>query len=166
MSIVNQRELAEILGKTQMTILEWQRQGLPVKSRGGNGRENEYDTAAVLTWCVERERQRVTVETPKDRLARLQADKIELELAEKRLELLPASEVEPAWTAMVNSARAFLMSERDRLAQLLDAAAGFDAKRDLLAEAFDEFLRKLSAYDPESEALTALHLLGDRAGEK
>lgn len=144
MAIVNQRELAEILGKTQQTLWDWQKTGMPVLRHGENGTENQYDTAAVIAWWIQREMQKNGNESAKDRLARLQADKVELELQEMRGQLLPADLVAPAWTSRVVSARAYLLAERDRLAHLLEATPGFDAKRDLLAQTFDEFLRKLA----------------------
>jgi hypothetical protein len=37
------------------------------------------------------------------------------------------------------------------LTHLLNTMESVDAKRDLLAETFDEFLRKLSTYDPSAD---------------
>jgi len=49
---------------------------------------------------------------------------------------------------MVAAARSYIRAEPDRLAQLLEVTEGAEGKRDLLQEAFDEFLHKLSNYDP------------------
>ena len=87
-------------------------------------------------------------ETPKDRLTWLQGDKIELEIAEKLDNLVPVAEVKPFWDAMVASAKAFLDQQPERLAQLLEVTEGTEARRDLLANEFDEILMKLSRYEP------------------
>jgi transcriptional regulator with XRE-family HTH domain len=145
---VNQRELAEIVGVTDVTLWNWQKSGLPILVETENGLANRYDTEAVISWMIGRELQKVGAESTKTRLERLQGDRLQLELDEKAGKLIPASEIEPAWAAMVMSARSFLRAESDRLAFLLDSMEGVEAKRDLLTETFDEFLRKLSTYDP------------------
>ena len=86
------------------------------------------------------------------RLARLQSEEIELRLAEKRGLLVPADQVEPLWSGMVTAAKSFLRAEVNRLAQLLQHTDGAEAKRDLLSETFDDFLTKLSGYDPDADA--------------
>jgi phage terminase Nu1 subunit (DNA packaging protein) len=108
---------------------------------------SEYDSEACIAWLVQREVAKVQGESPRDRLARLQADEVELKLAERRGLLVAADQVEPMWAAMVGAARSFLRGEVTGLAQLLQHAESEEAKRDLLAETFDEFLRKLSGYD-------------------
>lgn len=150
--IVNKREIAEIVGVSERSLTDWQRDGLPVAYSGERGESNQYDTEQVIAWMIGREVSKVQGESQKDRLARLQGDKVELEIAEKRGLLVPAEEIEPTWTALVAAARSYIRAEPDRLAHLLDVTEGVDAKRDLLIETFDEFLRKLSSYDPEADA--------------
>ena len=84
-------------------------------------------------------------------MSRLQADRVEIDIKEKTGLLVPVAAIEPAWSAMVASARSQLRSEPDRLAHLLEATEGVDAKRDLIAEVFDGFLLKLSGYEPEDD---------------
>lgn len=50
--IVNQTQLAEILGTSDVTIWQWQKEGLPIKTRNLRGLSNEYDTAEVIAWLV------------------------------------------------------------------------------------------------------------------
>lgn len=148
---VNKAELEEILGVSHQTLTDWQQEDppLPIKERAAKrGQSHRYDTADVITWFVQRQTRELQVETPRDRLARLQSEEIELRLAEKRGVLVPVDQVEPLWLGMVGSARSYLRAEVNRLAQLLDHTAGVEAKRDLLSETFDEFLTKLSGHDP------------------
>lgn len=147
--IVNQREMAEILDVSAKSVSLWQRDGLPIALETENGVENQYDTGAVIRWYVAREVAKGANETEKDRLNRLQGDKIELEIAEKRRELIPASEIEPAWAGMILAAREALLSIPDRIAPLLAHLDGVDAMRDLLSEQIEDALLKLAATDGE-----------------
>jgi phage terminase Nu1 subunit (DNA packaging protein) len=147
--ISSREALADLFGVTVKTIAEWQEQGMPIAVRGKPGVASEYDSKACIEWRVQHELEKVKGESPKDRLDRLRGDREELELAEKRGQLVPADQVEPMWDGMVAAARSFLRSEVNRLAQLLEQTSGVEAKRDLIAETFDEFLTKLSGYDPD-----------------
>ena len=95
--IVNQRELAEVFGVSHQTMARWTDEGMPALTRGERGQENQYDTAAVIEWYAARAVAKGDREDQKERLSRLQGDKIEMELAEARGELIPAAQVEPAW---------------------------------------------------------------------
>lgn len=147
MNIKGQEQIAAVFGVAPKTIVEWQEQGFPIAVQGQRGIPSEYETQACIAWYVQRELAKAGAETARDRLARLQADEVEMRLQERKGLLIPVEKIEPAWLAMVTAARNFLRSEPDRLAHLLEATDGLDAKRDLLAETFDEFLSKLSSYD-------------------
>lgn len=150
--IVNKRDLSDIIGVSERTLTDWQHDGLPVQYSGERGESNQYDTEQVISWMIARSVGKVLSETQKDRLARLQGDKVEIEIAEKMAKLIPVEQIGPAWESMVSSARSFLRAEPDRLAHLLEVTEGVDAKRDLIAEIFDEFLRKLSEYESAADA--------------
>ncbi len=48
--VVDRVRLAEILGAHPDTITHWTRKGMPVVSRGGRGRESQYDAFACVAW--------------------------------------------------------------------------------------------------------------------
>ena len=81
----------------------------------------------------------------------MQGDKVELEIAEKLSNLIPVSEIKPAWNALVAYVKSFLDQQPDRLAQLLEVTEGLEARRELLAEEFDDILRHLSEYEPPED---------------
>ncbi len=142
--VVNQTELAEIMGVSDVTLWEWQKQGMPVQKRGARGEANAYDTSEAIAWRIERELAKVSgTESQKDRLARLQGDKLELDLAVQRGTLIPADEIEPTWHDRVLSAAAFMHSQPSRLAGILEATPGIEAKREVLKTEFADFLTKL-----------------------
>ncbi len=140
---VNQTELAEIFGKSDVTIWEWQKDGLPMIAQGGSGLANQYDTEACIAWYLAREVAKVSKETSKDRLTRVQADLAELELAERKNVLVPVDQVEPVWQQRVFTAAAFLFGQPSRLAGMLEGTPGIEAKRALLKKEFTEFLDRL-----------------------
>jgi phage terminase Nu1 subunit (DNA packaging protein) len=140
---VNQTELAAIFGVSDVTIWEWQKDGLPMLARGPNGTANQYDTEACIAWYAAREVAKVTKETHRDRLTRLQADALELELEERRAILVPVDQVEPVWQARVFAAAAFLLGQPSRLAGMLEGTPGIEAKREVLRKEFNGFLTKL-----------------------
>lgn len=148
--------LADMFGVAPKTIVEWQEQGMPILERGRPGIPSRYDSEACIDWYVAREVGKVQGELPRDRLARLQAEEIELRLGEKRGLLVPTSKIEPMWLAMISSARSFLRSQVDDLAELIHSTEAVEAKRDLLSETFDEFLQRLSNYDPADSNGTGL----------
>jgi len=145
MRIVGQTEIADIFGVSARTITEWQAAGMPIAVQGGPGVPGEYDSAACIRWLVEREVRKVQGENPKDRLARLQGDDLEMKLAHQRGKLIDTATVEPAMRAAIVSARERIRNEPNRMALQLD---GLDrtARENLLRELFDETLSKLSRW--------------------
>lgn len=132
--IVNQTELADILGRDPSTIWEWQEQGLPIEERGAGRAGHKYDTAKVVAWREDRARAE-RGETQRDRLTRLQADREELDLQERRRILVPFSEVQPVWTSRVLAAAAYMRSRASQLAGELEVALGIEQKRAVLKKA-------------------------------
>ena len=151
MKIIGQEQIALVFGVAAKTIVEWQESGFPIAQQGQRGIASEYDSAHCIAWFVKREMDRAGNESARDRLARLQGDEAQLRLDEKRGALIDVAKIEPAWTALIAAARGHLRTEPDRLAHLLETTEGVDAKRDLIAESFDEFLLKLSTYDIDSD---------------
>jgi phage terminase Nu1 subunit (DNA packaging protein) len=140
---VNQTELAEVFGVSDVTLWEWQKAGMPIVKVGERGTANEYDTEAVIKWYTAREVRKVSNETQRDRQARLTADMLELDLAERNRTLVPVEQIEPVWQARIFAAAAFLGSQPSRLAGMLEGAPGIEAKRDILRKEFNTFLMKL-----------------------
>lgn len=144
---VDQAELAELFGVAPKTVWEWQDQGLPFEPRLREGDEHRFDTAKALTWLLRREVAKAAGgETQKDRLARVQADRIELEIAEKRARLVPVEEIEPQWARVVDAVRTELLMLPDRTELDLD-----EVKRDILREVVESILRNLANHDPTAD---------------
>lgn len=135
----NQQELTGLLGVTRATIHEWQDDGLPYAVREWG---NEYHLPAVIRW-LHRRSLIGGDETPKDRLARVQADRIEIEIARERKEVIPASEIAEAWARIVMTVRAGILNLPSN-AHALEATPGVEAKYDLLQSRCNDLLDNLS----------------------
>lgn len=144
---VNKRELAEIVGYSERAITEWQDAGMPIEAQGDRGEANTYETADVVRWLIARESGKERAESEKERLTRLQADQIELDMSIKRRDLVPASELEPVWARLAEAAKSYLRSQAVPLVQTLELTHGEEAKVQLVTERFDEFLTRLSNPD-------------------
>jgi len=152
--LATRREVAETLGVHMDSISKWERQGLPIVTRGGRGRPTMYDLEAVRAWLAARdEAARKVVEGELDPVQEKAArDHWQAELAKQTLairekNLLPADEVDRAWRAEVAATRAKLLalpttfSDRIYRAGTLDGLAGVE--RTLQAAVYD-VLRQLS----------------------
>lgn len=161
MRITGQDQIASMFAVTVKTINEWQAQGMPVAMRGefAGGVPNEYESAECIAWLVEREVGKVRGESQRDRLARVQADAIEMENATKRRELVPVAAIEPNMRAAMIAAREAWLAEPPRLVRL-SGLKGEKAEKfeQALQDAFSAFLVRLSRWrdakpdDGEDEA--------------
>jgi hypothetical protein len=138
--IVGQECIAEMFGVAPKTIVEWQEQGLPIAKRGGPGVASEYESDRCITWLVNREVERAAGESAKDRLSRLQGDKIERELQIMDRSLIPAAELEPALQRFF----ADHCSEMDQVPeQYCDAIAAMAGDSVAVHQALSDMVRKL-----------------------
>ena len=137
---VNQTELAEIVGVSDVSLWQWQKEEMPVDVRNTRGQSNVYDTADVIAWMVDRAVKRVRNESPRDALARAQTDLVLITIAEKNGTLVPLADVESEYDRMVTQARQRILQISASLP--LDAAT-----RTLLDHEVAEALQELSRYD-------------------
>jgi len=154
--IVNQSKLCEILGMSPMTINRLQDQGFPVVSRGDGRKANQYDTAACVTWLVERERRKVatlpdgeviSLEAERTRLTKEQADKIEMENAVRRGEMVSADHVAALWANVLVNCKTRLLAIPTRAAPLVLGCKTMPQARDVIERFIFEALHDLSTSD-------------------
>lgn len=150
MMIIGQGEIAAMFGVTARTITDWQEAGMPIARQGGPGVPGEYDSELCIRWLVEREVRKVQGESPKDRVLRLQAENMEMDLALRRGTLIDVAAVEPMMRAAIVSARERIRGEPARMAAQLD---GLDrsARETALRELLDDALEKLSHWQQPGE---------------
>ena len=142
--IVNKRELSEILGVSEQTLTDWQRIDMPIALDADRGHANSYDTEAVIKWQIERALNR-SRETGKERLDRVNADLRELDLKQRRSEVVEVAEVVNAWGPM-------FVALRTRLLAIPTGADIPETLREQLAERVRLALHELSQHDPRTIA--------------
>lgn len=146
MRITGQERIAQVFGVAPKTIVEWQEQGFPIALRGSPGIPSEYDTPACINWLVDRELRKVQVESPNDRLARVKADSIEMDNAERRGLLIPADQLEPKLKAAFVAARENWLDSVSRLARELPPADEVQGREEMLQAEFESFLNRLASW--------------------
>lgn len=146
MRVIGQERIADVMGVVAKTIHEWQDAGFPVAAQGGANRPSEYDTEACIQWLIDREVRKVRNESPRDRNWLLQNQLLEMQLAEKQGRLVDASQLEPKLNAAIVSAREQLLRERRRLSARLQGVTDRRRCEEIIAEAHEEFLRRLATW--------------------
>ena len=147
---VNKRDLSETLGVSERSLTEWQVAGMPILHKGDRGESNVYDTEAVITWWMAREKSKVENESQRDRLARLQGDRMELELERELKRVAPVEAYETMWVNAYTALRVSTFNELPRLAQMLEATPGQSMKLQVLTETFTDLYTKLSQLNVDS----------------
>jgi phage terminase Nu1 subunit (DNA packaging protein) len=135
-----------------VTIWEWQDQGLPIKKQGA-GTGHEYDTAEVIAW-IESASSRAPARRKNRRkrspLARRHAGARARREAQ-RLARAGAPGA-PLWESRVLAAAFYMQSRHSRLAGMLEASPGIEAKRALLKKEDADFLTKLGVEGERMQA--------------
>lgn len=146
--IVNKRVLSEVVGFSQQALDKWQKAGMPIKTKAIRGGENEYETADIIRWMIQRELSKNSSVTPKDRLDTLRADEIEMRLAKEAAQLIDATEAEQLWTALVTSARLELKNFADDIKAKL-RTHNIDADEFEIDKSLNTILDRLAAQEIE-----------------
>ena len=156
--------IARLLDLTERRVQQLAREGvIPRADRG------QYDLVGAVRGYVRFLREQAArAETgapdlgaERARLVKAKADLAEMEARARRRDLLPAAEVEDAWTAILATLRARLLTLPDRLAPLVNEETTLAGSRALIRRAITETLAELaqaplaSAPDPEGAEAAA-----------
>jgi phage terminase Nu1 subunit (DNA packaging protein) len=145
-------EIARLFGVSVQAIDGWLARGLPYMSRPDRpGASYRFDPRAVVAWRVEyltaaatAARGDVDLEEAKRRKVAAEAELAELDLAERRRDLIPADDVE-AWAASAFArVRARLLSVPAKCAPLASTAATTAQAEAAIRDAVCEALAELS----------------------
>lgn len=160
--LITRRQLAELRSVHYNTVIDWERDGMPVAKRGSRGRPSMYSRAAVEAWLAAREAaaangSRLDVTQERARKERAQALLAEQMYETRAKELLVRTDVEHAWTAEIAGVRAVFLAvpttyaARVNRASVLDGEAGTERA---LRELVDEVLRELADSEREIKPKT------------
>ena len=151
MRIEGQEAIADVLGVSAKTVVQWQEAGMPVLERGRPGVPSIYESADCVRWCIDREVTKAVGEKPKDRLDRVRAEAIEMDMAVKRGQLIAADAIEPRMRAAIVSARELLSQERSKLARDLQGKTVAQAE-EIIRVVHDAFLIAMSRWNQDDDA--------------
>ncbi len=112
---VPRQDMAGLLGISLRTFAELEAKGAvaPIH-RGRGGQPSTYDVRQTIRAYLAHKAK----ETPRDRLFRLQADKVELEVKARAGELLEASAVDAEWATIALAVKRSVLALPGRLLQL------------------------------------------------
>lgn len=145
MRIEGQESIADVLGVSAKTVVQWQEAGMPVLERGRPGVPSVYESADCVRWCIDREVAKAVGEKPKDRLDRVRAEQIEIDLAIKRGQLIAADAIEPRMRAAMIAARELLSQNRSKLAREVQGKTVAQAE-EIIRVVHDGFLTAMSRW--------------------
>jgi terminase small subunit / prophage DNA-packing protein len=151
--IVNKQRLSKILGKSERTLTEWQKEGMPIKKAGERGQSNTYDTEKVIDWLLKRASDSEgEMEKAKLRLIMAQAEMEELKVKEKKEELISLEKMKYLWANVLGSFRSRVLSIPTRLTPQIMIHKDPKKIERLIKDALYEALNELAEYDPESNS--------------
>lgn len=140
----NKRELAGIFGIAEETVTQWQKQGMPIELQRKGSRGSVYDTAAVFKWRMARAEEGDAVNdlsAERAALAKVQRERIELELAESRGQLVKVDDVLTTWAGHIGTVKQALLGLPAKAAGLVAPGKTAEAEavlRKLIKEALTE----------------------------
>lgn len=137
MTEVNQTGLAELLGLTTRQIRNLEREGMPHRA---DGAKKLYPIPGALSWYYKRQfvaEQPTSLEEAKLRKLSAEAEIVELELGEKRGQLLSIDFVRKDWERLLYAFRSRLLNAPSRWAADLvglDTVEAVEAKLEAMIE--------------------------------
>lgn len=164
-ALLTRRELAALLHVHMMTVTKWERDGLPVATRGRRGKPSRYREVVVRAWLQQREEaakqpgSAFDLVKERSRRERAQAVLAEQAFSMRARDLLPREEVERAWAAEVAAVRAKLLAWPMTLADQVHRAAvleGLPGVERVLHEAVRQALRELAEPPPKTRGKRAI----------
>lgn len=146
--------MAELFGKSLVTIDAWVRRGMPVVERGHRTKEWKFDTSLVAEW---REKQAVEnalanisdveIEEARRRKLAAEAGILEIELKKKRNDVIDRDEVEKGLTHAYITIKQRLRTIPERIIPQLIGETDEVYASELLLDEIDDALLELSQLD-------------------
>ncbi|MFP4561634.1 MAG: terminase small subunit [Thiohalorhabdus sp.] len=154
---VNRNELAEIFGVSPPTISTWINQGCPYLQQGRKGRQWEFDTEAVAEWrqskalqAAQGDLEDTDYEEAKRREMVARANMQELDLAQRRGELVPVEDVARTVGDEYARAKARLRAVPSSVAAVVPAEVR-TVVQERVSEGIDQALEELVSYGGDAD---------------
>jgi hypothetical protein len=149
--IVNKRQLAEVFEVSDQAITEWDRNGMPVLARGERGLENQYNTAAVIEWRLQRALAGRQSKTLDDQIKSEELKQLQFKNAQAAGAVIAVENVGPVWEAAILAARTNLLTLGPRLKAEIQARHGVEIDAEVVNEFIRAALVRLSEQPPVYE---------------
>lgn len=149
---VNQRQLAEIFGKSQDAIKKWQGDGMPIEKRAKTkGKQNEYDTAKVYEWLLARfiDEHPREMDIERTRLLRAQAEKHEIELELLRENVIDIHDAEYVWCKLANHVKTGILSIPSRVSPIIVGENNIGIIKDTIQREIEIILNNIGNNPPK-----------------
>jgi phage terminase Nu1 subunit (DNA packaging protein) len=141
--IVNVSELADLYGAGRMTVQGWIKSGLPLKGARSSARSHEIELGAAVRWVrahdlsvweekVKAARDVTQKQKALTRKAIAEAELAELDVAERKGELVPAAAVASKWDSIALSVKEAVLAIASRAVQEGVIDADHEGQLDLL----------------------------------
>ncbi len=152
--LVNRAQLAAIFGKSLVTIDSWIRRGMPIVEKGNKTKEWKFDTAEVAQWreeqavaCALGNDENLGIEDLKKRKLVAEVNLLEVDLQERKKEVIPLKEVEQGLSHAYITIKQRLRTIPDRIVPELASQKDENICRELLINEIDDALLELSQMD-------------------
>lgn len=152
-NLVNRVTLSLILGKNVSTIDSWVRQGMPYVEKGSKGIDWLFDTSKVIKWRERKLREedstpeRIELDEARRRKTAAEAGILEIELQQKRGEVIEREEVELGLSQAFITIKQRLRTIPERLIPQIIAETDERICSELLLSEIDDALLELSQLD-------------------
>lgn len=142
--IVNKKQLTEVFNVTSRTVEDWESKGMPILSKPGRGKANEYDTAICIDWRLRHMINGGRHTTAKERREEAEAQLKEIEVAEKTDQFLLTEDVEAMMTYAITASRASFLSSARKIKKRLDSEYKIDTQLQFINGLVHESLTRLA----------------------
>jgi terminase small subunit / prophage DNA-packing protein len=124
---LNRTQIAALIGVSGTTVDAWIRKGAPVlkrsTGRGAGANSWQIDSAALIAWLREQSASNATgpasrIDEARRRKTAAAAELLELQVSERRGELVELTAVTDLWARAINNCRARLLSMPAKLAAI------------------------------------------------
>lgn len=150
---VTRTALADIFGVALPTVDIWVRNGMPFVTRGGRGKQWEFDTAAVAQWLRDKAVTDATGDTQADeaeitrRTKRAGMEISELELAKAKGLVAPIDQIERMLARVFAEVRAGMRNLPSRTVSMLIGETDERRFKQVLGSEVDQVLEALAKVD-------------------
>jgi phage terminase Nu1 subunit (DNA packaging protein) len=168
-NIVSLGEFAELIGRTDPTVRNYIRRGMPIETQGGRGKGHEIDTAAAIEWMVQDRIKEVagpsnlnSFDAARTRKEVANADIAEMDLAERRGELVRLAAIGKVFANAVARSRARLLAIPTKVAPIVVGQKIAEAKA-TIEDALHDALNELGKAELETDVVDD-ESRGDQSG--